>query len=124
MTPFTMCVIVLVLLAVLGLPIGLSMLAASVFYLLLAGLDPGYAAAITASAAIIGPIIPPSIPMVIYALVSDASIGYLFLGGVVPGLMLGVAFMIMNTMIARRRDYPVEASVPLREIPKVTIAAF
>ena len=44
-----------------------------------------YAAAITASAAIIGPIIPPSIPMVIYALVSDASIGYLFLGGVMPG---------------------------------------
>ena len=45
----------------------------------------GYAAAITASAIIIGPIIPPSIPMVVYALVSDASIGYPFLGGVVPG---------------------------------------
>ena len=44
-----------------------------------------YAGAITASAAIIGPIIPPSIPMVLYALVSDTSIGYLFLGGVVPG---------------------------------------
>src|SRR3954447_8096697 len=50
-----------------------------------------YAAAITASAAIIGPIIPPSIPMVVYALVADTSIGYLFLGGVVPGLMLGAA---------------------------------
>ena len=48
-----------------------------------------YAAAITASAAIIGPIIPPSIPMVVYALVSDTSIGYLFLGGVVPGLHAG-----------------------------------
>ncbi len=57
-----------------------------------------YAAAITASAAIIGPIIPPSIPMVVYALVSDTSIGYLFLGGVIPGLLLGVAFMIMNTV--------------------------
>src|SRR3569833_4658125 len=54
-----------------------------------------YAAAITASSAIIGPIIPPSIPMVIYALVADSSIGYLFLGGVVPGLLLGVAFMVM-----------------------------
>jgi tripartite ATP-independent transporter DctM subunit len=83
-----------------------------------------YAAAITASAAIIGPIIPPSIPMVVYALVSDASIGYLFLGGVVPGLMLGVAFMIMNALIARRRKYPVERSVPLREIPKVAVSAF
>src|SRR6266540_6418787 len=44
-----------------------------------------YAGAITASAAIIGPIIPPSIPMVLYALISDTSIGYLFLGGVIPG---------------------------------------
>ncbi len=83
-----------------------------------------YAGAITASAAIIGPIIPPSIPMVVYALVSDASIGYLFLGGVVPGLMLGIAFMIMNTVIARRREYPVEPPTPLREIPKITLRAF
>jgi tripartite ATP-independent transporter DctM subunit len=78
-----------------------------------------YAAAITASAAIIGPIIPPSIPMVVYALVADASIGYLFLGGVVPGLMLGVAFMILNAILARRRDYPVEEAVPLRDIAPV-----
>lgn len=83
-----------------------------------------YAAAITASAAIIGPIIPPSIPMVVYALVSDASIGYLFLGGVVPGVLLGVGFMVANSVIARRRNYPVEAPVPLREIPKITRDAF
>jgi tripartite ATP-independent transporter DctM subunit len=83
-----------------------------------------YAGAITASAAIIGPIIPPSIPMVLYALISDTSIGYLFLGGFVPGVMLGVGFMIMNTIISRRRNYPVEAGVPLREIPKVTLRAF
>src|SRR5205809_2676156 len=80
-----------------------------------------YAGAITASAAIIGPIIPPSIPMVLFALVSDASIGYLFLGGVVPGLLLGVAFMVTNTLISRRRNYPVEPPVPLREIPKITL---
>jgi tripartite ATP-independent transporter DctM subunit len=83
-----------------------------------------YAGAITASAAIIGPIIPPSIPMILYALVSDASIGYLFLGGVVPGLMLGVAFMVMNAIIARRRHFPVEVPVPMREIPKITLNAF
>jgi tripartite ATP-independent transporter DctM subunit len=83
-----------------------------------------YAGAITASAAIIGPIIPPSIPMVLYALVSDASIGYLFLGGVVPGLLLGVAFMVMNAWIARRRNFPVEPPVPMREIPKITLDAF
>src|SRR5689334_16945153 len=83
-----------------------------------------YAAAITASAAIIGPIIPPSIPMVVYALISDTSIGYLFLGGVIPGLLLGVAFMVMNAIIARRRNYPVEPPVPLRDVPRVTLEAF
>jgi len=83
-----------------------------------------YAAAITASAAIIGPIIPPSIPMVVYALVSDASIGYLFLGGVVPGVLLGVGFMVANSVISRRRNYPVEAPVPLRDVPKITVDAF
>jgi tripartite ATP-independent transporter DctM subunit len=83
-----------------------------------------YAGAITASAAVIGPIIPPSIPMVVYALISDASIGYLFLGGVVPGVMLGAGFMVMNSYLARRRNYPVEPPIPLREIPRITIEAF
>ena len=218
-SPFVWCVVVLVALAVLGLPIGLSMICASIFYLIVAGQDlslaseqilnglfnsyvllavplfilaadlmnsgsltdrllrfclvlvgrfrgglghvnvvaniifagmsgsaiadavgigrviigmmtrdgkypVGYAAAITASAAIIGPIIPPSIPMVVYALVSDASIGYLFLGGVLPGLMLGVGFMVTNYVIARRRRYPTEAPVALREIPRITRDAF
>src|SRR6266576_1542629 len=218
-SPFTICVIAIVFFGGLGLPIGHSMIAASILYLLLTGLDPGtaaeqilnglfnsyvllaiplfilaadlmnigsltdrllqfclvlvgrfrgglghvnvvanmifagmsgsaiadavgigrviigmmtrggnypiaYAGAITASAAIIGPIIPPSIPMVIYALVSDTSIGYLFLGGVIPGLLLGVGFMITNTWIARRRNYPVEPPVPMREIPRITLDAF
>lgn len=218
LTPFAWCVITLVALAAAGLPIALSMIGASVLYLLLAGLDPGtaaeqilnglynsyvllavplfilaadlmntgsltdrllrvclvlvgrfrgglghvnvvsnvifagmsgsaiadavgigriiigmmardgrypvaYAAAITASAAIIGPIIPPSIPMVVYALVADASIGYLFLGGVVPGLLLGAAFMVMNGIIARRRGYPVEVPVPLRQVPRAALEA-
>ncbi|HUC60358.1 MAG TPA: TRAP transporter large permease subunit [Alphaproteobacteria bacterium] len=83
-----------------------------------------YAGAITAASAVIGPIIPPSIPMVVYALISDASIGYLFLGGVVPGLLLGVAYMVTNAVISRRRRYPVEAPVPLREFPKITMRAF
>jgi len=83
-----------------------------------------YAGAITASAAIIGPIIPPSIPMVLYALISDTSIGYLFLGGFVPGVMLGLAFMVMNSILARRRNFPVEAKIPLREIPRITLSAF
>ncbi|WP_323019367.1 TRAP transporter large permease [Pararhodobacter sp.] len=88
------------------------------------GKYPGaYAGAITAASAIIGPIIPPSIPMVLFALVSDTSIGYLFLGGVMPGLILGVLLMMVNAWQARVHDYPVEEPVPLREIPRVTLRA-
>jgi len=82
-----------------------------------------YAAAITAASAVIGPIIPPSIPMVLYALISDASVGYLFLGGVVPGLLMALAQMVINTMMARRHNYPVEKPIPLREWPCITWTA-
>jgi tripartite ATP-independent transporter DctM subunit len=85
---------------------------------------PSFAAALTAASSVIGPIIPPSIPMVIYALVSDTSIGYLFLGGVIPGLLLGVAQMGYISFVARRRNFPVEKAVPLRDIPRITWEAF
>ena len=62
----------------------------------------GYAAAITAAASTIGPIIPPSIPMVLYALVSDQSIGYLFLGGILPGLLMGLVLMMLERAGWRR----------------------
>jgi C4-dicarboxylate transporter DctM subunit len=79
-----------------------------------------YAAAITAASAVIGPIIPPSIPMVLYALVSDASVGYLFIGGVIPGLLMAVAQMVINTIQAHRHNFPVEPPIPLREWPYIT----
>lgn len=82
-----------------------------------------YAAALTAATAVIGPIIPPSIPMIIYALVSDASIGYLFLAGVVPGLIMALFQMVLVFVHARTRDFPVEPPTPLREIPGITIRA-
>jgi tripartite ATP-independent transporter DctM subunit len=81
---------------------------------------PAYAAALTAVSSVIGPIIPPSIPMVLYALVSDASIGFLFLAGVVPGLLMALAQMIIVYVGARRRAFPVEAPVPLRDLPRIT----
>lgn len=81
---------------------------------------PAYAAAITAASATIGPIIPPSIPLVLYALVSDTSIGYLFLGGVIPGLVMGAVLMGMNAYLARKHNFPVEKPVPLRELPRTT----
>jgi C4-dicarboxylate transporter DctM subunit len=79
-----------------------------------------YAAAITAVTAVIGPIIPPSIPMVLYALISDSSIGYLFLGGVVPGLLMALTQMAINSWMAHRHDYPIAERVPLRELPRLT----
>lgn len=83
----------------------------------------GYAAAITAASATIGPIIPPSIPMVLYALVSNSSIGYLFLGGIVPGLIMAAVLMVMNAIISHRRGFALEPAVPLRELPARTRAA-
>ncbi len=83
----------------------------------------GYAAAITAATATIGPIIPPSIPMVLYALVSNASIGDLFLAGIVPGLVMGAVLMFMNTVISHRRDFGQEDPLPLRELPGITVRA-
>jgi tripartite ATP-independent transporter DctM subunit len=81
---------------------------------------PAFAAALTAVSSVIGPIIPPSIPLVLYALVSDTSIGYLFLGGLVPGLLIGAVQMGLIAVTARRRNFPVEAPVPLRELPRIT----
>ena len=83
---------------------------------------PSFAAALTAASAVIGPIIPPSIPVILYALVSDVSIGYLFIGGIVPGLLMGLAQMAIIAMIARKRNFPVEKPVPLRELPGITRA--
>ena len=83
-----------------------------------------FAAALTAVSSTIGPIIPPSIPLVLYALVADTSIGYLFLAGVVPGLLLGLVQMALIAVQAKRRNFPVEPAVPLRELPRVTWEAF
>ena len=84
----------------------------------------GYAAAITAASATIGPIIPPSIPMVLYALISDTSITALFAAGIIPGLMMGVALMIMNTYMSHKRGFADERAVPLAELPRITKRAF
>lgn len=81
---------------------------------------PAFAAALTCVSSVIGPIIPPSIPLVLYALVSDTSVGYLFLGGVVPGLLLGVVQSALIAAVARRRKFPIEERVPLSEMPRIT----
>jgi len=70
------------------------------------GYDAETAAAITAASATIGPIIPPSLPMVIYGVSADVSIGGLFLAGVIPGLLMAGSLMAMVTALARRRNLP------------------
>ena len=80
-----------------------------------AGYSPGFSAALSTTSAIIGPIIPPSIPMVLYGVVSNTSIGYLFMGGVIPGLLLAAAQMALVAMVWRaRRDFPVGAAADVR----------
>ena len=70
------------------------------------GYDRHYSGAVVAAAATIGPIIPPSIPMVIYGVMGNVSIGKLFMAGFLPGLTLGVGFILLCWVQARRRDYP------------------
>ena len=78
-----------------------------------AGYDRAYAAALTASTAIVGPIIPPSIIMIIYALADDrVSVGSLFVAGVIPGILIAVAMCVVNWYISRLRNYRGEGSLP------------
>lgn len=79
-----------------------------------AGYDGETAAAITAASATIGPIIPPSLPMIIYGVSAETSIGNLFLGGVIPGLLMALALMIIVRMLAIRKNMP-SAPIPGRK---------
>ena len=81
--------------------------------------SPGFAGAVVVASATLGPIIPPSIPMVIYALVSGTSVGALFLGGVVPGVCMALLMMLVVHVIATRRGMPREAPVPLGQWPQI-----
>ena len=83
-----------------------------------AGYDRSYAAALTASTAIVGPIIPPSIIMIIYALQDETvSVGALFVAGVIPGILIAVAMCIVNFHVSKKRNYKGDGRLPpLREI--------
>lgn len=80
---------------------------------------PGFAGAVVVASATLGPIIPPSIPMVIYALVSGASVGALFLGGVVPGVCMTILMMSVVHYIACKRNMPREEPIPFKEWPAI-----
>ncbi len=79
------------------------------------GYDKPFAAAVAAAASVLGPIIPPSIPMIIYAAMTDESVGRLFLGGIVPGVLMSLALMVLIYLMARARSYPCDRRSSLRE---------
>lgn len=87
-----------------------------------AGYTRLFAASISAASATIGPVIPPSIPFVIFGSITGVSVGRLFLGGVVPGLLMGLVLMITVYIIATRRNYPREKRATFRELVARTIA--
>ncbi|HEX7952993.1 MAG TPA: TRAP transporter large permease, partial [Burkholderiales bacterium] len=74
----------------------------------------GFAGAVIAAGALLGPIIPPSIPMVVYAQLSSQSVVKLFMAGIVPGLLLAAGFMVVCSAVARLRNYPSRPAVPWR----------
>jgi TRAP-type transport system large permease protein len=84
-----------------------------------------FAAAITAASAVIGPIIPPSIIMVVYAYTMQVSVAAMFLAGIVPGILVAIGLMVMVNILARRRDYPRRAvRAPAREMAIAARSAF
>ena len=88
-----------------------------------AGYGVPFAAAIVGAAGTIGPIIPPSIPFVIYGSLANTSIGRLLLSGAVPGILMGIMLMVYIYCIARRRDYPAELRAGRRELARATLHA-
>jgi tripartite ATP-independent transporter DctM subunit len=80
------------------------------------GYDKKFSAAITAASSTIGPVIPPSIPFVIYAHMANVSVSKLFLAGFLPGILMGLALMVAVYIISRKRNYPREARANFREI--------
>ncbi len=88
-----------------------------------AGYDEDVAAALTCTASCMGPIIPPSIPFIIYGVTANVSIGALFLGGVFPGLVLGVALMTYMYFVSVQRNYPRDVKPPSRELLVATFKA-
>ena len=89
-----------------------------------AGYDTDFAVGITAASSTIGPIIPPSLPLVIYGVIADTSIGQLFTAGLIPGLMMAIALMVMVHWYARRRNYPRDQNFSVLRLGYTFLHAF
>ncbi|MBI5581113.1 MAG: TRAP transporter large permease [Deltaproteobacteria bacterium] len=90
-----------------------------------AGYTPEFSAALTAVSAVQGPIIPPSIPMVIFASVTNVSVGALFFGGALPGVLIGASQMVVIAMMAKRRAFPKsDERYTFKEAIQIFLSAF
>ncbi|HEY9053400.1 MAG TPA: TRAP transporter large permease [Rectinemataceae bacterium] len=81
-----------------------------------AGYEDDVSAAVTATASCLGPIIPPSIPFIIYGVIANVSISALFLAGILPGLVLALSLMFYMYLVAKRRNYPIQPRASLKEV--------
>lgn len=88
------------------------------------GYDTKKSAALFSASGCIGPIIPPSIPMILYGVIANVSIVKLFLGGIVPGVLIGLGLMFVWYLHARKKHYKVEGKFSLKEAVKATVSAF
>lgn len=89
-----------------------------------AGYDTDFSVGVTAASSTIGPIIPPSLPLVIYGVMASASIGELFAAGLIPGLLMAVSLMVMVAYYARKRNYPVDAKFSMSRLGSTFLTAF
>lgn len=89
-----------------------------------AGYDRAYSVAVTGASSTIGPIIPPSIPMVLYGVLASTSVAGLFIGGIIPGVLMGLAMMAMCSYFAVRRGYPRHPRATLRQAWQATVSTF
>ncbi|MCA0942258.1 TRAP transporter large permease [Salipiger pacificus] len=89
-----------------------------------AGYPADFSAAITAASSTVGPIIPPSVPMIIVGTLSGISVGKMFIAGAIPGIMMGVAMMITAWILARKHNYPRQEWQGLGELWKAFLGAF
>ena len=87
------------------------------------GYDPGFSCAMTASSAVLGPTFPPSIPMVIYAMYSGCSVGALFLGGMIPAILLTMGLMCYVAAVSHRRNYPTSERMGFKRFMRSTLSA-
>ncbi len=82
------------------------------------GIPNLFSSAVTIASSVIGPVIPPSIPMVLYGALAEVSVGRLFMGGIIPGALVGLSLMVLVYIISVKNNYPRDAKISLAELTR------